>query len=319
MDGRSARTEGSEAASRPLLPSHSQNWRRERDTCEPPSCRQPNSTGEPAAMALESWDGSPRQRFRSFLTNGAHPKSLDFAGERGSFEELPRPSTSSTLEVNPIFRVRRFGRRRNQPSRPEREQPAQQGLLFGRRSMQGRWLRTALALSSVLLAGSVPLLAQTHFASFTGTITSRDGNPLPNVEVVATNEATQVTYTAQSNDAGPLHDFGAADRHLRRPGAGAELPALRDQPHQARVGPDRARRHHDAGRCDGAGRGHRRQPDPPDPGRGRRRGHLAGRPSSACRSTAATSRSSRCCCRASSRPSPTASPSRRTSGRDGRS
>jgi Carboxypeptidase regulatory-like domain/TonB dependent receptor len=68
--------------------------------------------------------------------------------------------------------------------------------------MQGQWLRTALAVSSVLLVGSAPLLAQSQFASFTGTVTSIDGNPLPNVELVATNEATQVTYTARSNDAG---------------------------------------------------------------------------------------------------------------------
>ena len=68
--------------------------------------------------------------------------------------------------------------------------------------MQGQWLRTALAVSSVLLISSVPMLAQSQFASFTGTVTSSDGNPLPNVELVATNEATQVTYTARSNDAG---------------------------------------------------------------------------------------------------------------------
>jgi len=68
--------------------------------------------------------------------------------------------------------------------------------------MQGQWLRTALAVSSALLMSSVPLLAQSQFASFTGTVTSTDGNPLPNVELVATSEATQVTYTARSNDAG---------------------------------------------------------------------------------------------------------------------
>jgi hypothetical protein len=59
-----------------------------------------------------------------------------------------------------------------------------------------------LTISLVTLLGSVPLFAQIHFASFTGTITSTDGNPVPNVEVVATNVATQVTYTARSNDAG---------------------------------------------------------------------------------------------------------------------
>ena len=93
----------------------------------------------------------------------------------------------------------------------------------------------------------VSLHAQTHFASFTGTVTSSDGVPVPNVEVVATNQATQVTYTARSNDRGPLHHLGAADRHLQSRGTGAELPGLRDQPDQARVGPERARRHHAAG------------------------------------------------------------------------
>jgi hypothetical protein len=53
-----------------------------------------------------------------------------------------------------------------------------------------------------MLLGAVPLLAQTQFASFTGTITTKDGNPLPGVEVVATNVATQVKYTARSNDVG---------------------------------------------------------------------------------------------------------------------
>jgi hypothetical protein len=62
--------------------------------------------------------------------------------------------------------------------------------------------RTALALLSVTLLGSVPVLAQTHFASLTGAVTTKDGAPLPNVEVVATNQATNVNYTAQSNDAG---------------------------------------------------------------------------------------------------------------------
>ena len=67
--------------------------------------------------------------------------------------------------------------------------------------MNMRSWRTTLALSFVTLLGPVTLLAQTQFASFTGTVTSKDGNPLPKVEVVATNQATQVTYTARSNDA----------------------------------------------------------------------------------------------------------------------
>jgi len=61
---------------------------------------------------------------------------------------------------------------------------------------------TALTLAAVVLLGSVPLLAQTQFASFTGTITTKDGGPVPNVDVVATNVATQVKYTARSNNDG---------------------------------------------------------------------------------------------------------------------
>ncbi|HZA34098.1 MAG TPA: carboxypeptidase-like regulatory domain-containing protein, partial [Vicinamibacterales bacterium] len=62
---------------------------------------------------------------------------------------------------------------------------------------------SALVISSIaLLLGVSPLPAQTHFASFTGTVFSSDGNPVPDVEVVATNVATQVTYTARSNAEG---------------------------------------------------------------------------------------------------------------------
>ncbi|MFI4942508.1 MAG: TonB-dependent receptor domain-containing protein [Burkholderiales bacterium] len=62
-------------------------------------------------------------------------------------------------------------------------------------------LKVLGALSLALLAAA-PLLAQTQFASFTGTIHSKDGNPVPNVEVAATNVATQVKYTARSNNDG---------------------------------------------------------------------------------------------------------------------
>ena len=81
----------------------------------------------------------------------------------------------------------------------------------------GHGLLRDLTLAAVVLLGSVPLLAQTQFASFTGTITSKDGSPVPNVEVVATNVATQVKYTARSNNDGHLHDLGAADRHVQGP------------------------------------------------------------------------------------------------------
>jgi hypothetical protein len=68
--------------------------------------------------------------------------------------------------------------------------------------MRRRWLWTTLSLPFLVLLTTGPALAQTQFASFTGTVSSRDGNPLPDVEVVATNQATQVQYRARSNDQG---------------------------------------------------------------------------------------------------------------------
>jgi Carboxypeptidase regulatory-like domain/TonB dependent receptor len=71
--------------------------------------------------------------------------------------------------------------------------------------MKPRSFRAASALSfliSLIWIGSASLGAQTHFASVTGTITGSDGLSIPDVEVVATNEATQVKYTAKSNDQG---------------------------------------------------------------------------------------------------------------------
>jgi hypothetical protein len=60
----------------------------------------------------------------------------------------------------------------------------------------------ALAAFSVNLSVPSLLPAQTQFASFTGTVTSKDGEPVANVEVVATNVATQVTHSAKSNERG---------------------------------------------------------------------------------------------------------------------
>jgi hypothetical protein len=65
-----------------------------------------------------------------------------------------------------------------------------------------RKLWVGAALTFAVLGTSLSLVAQTHLASFTGTITSKDGNPVPNVDIVATNVATQVTYTAKSNNDG---------------------------------------------------------------------------------------------------------------------
>src|SRR4051794_23255076 len=65
-----------------------------------------------------------------------------------------------------------------------------------------KMLRVGTALIVLMLAGGVALNAQTHFASFTGTVIDQNGKPVPDVELVATNVATQVTYTARSNAKG---------------------------------------------------------------------------------------------------------------------
>ncbi len=62
--------------------------------------------------------------------------------------------------------------------------------------------RTAVLVLFAIAAAWVSLHAQTHFASVTGKVTSSDGVSVPNVEVVATNQDTQVPYSATSNDEG---------------------------------------------------------------------------------------------------------------------
>jgi hypothetical protein len=57
-------------------------------------------------------------------------------------------------------------------------------------------------LPLILASLTSPVLGQTNLASVTGSVTSKDGNPLAGVEVVARNVATGVTYTARSNEAG---------------------------------------------------------------------------------------------------------------------
>jgi hypothetical protein len=72
--------------------------------------------------------------------------------------------------------------------------------------MSTRWGRAALFLISFTLGFLVntgPGFAQTHFASVTGTITNKtDATPMADVEVVATNVATQVTYPGKTNSDG---------------------------------------------------------------------------------------------------------------------
>jgi len=60
-----------------------------------------------------------------------------------------------------------------------------------------------LKYTSLLLAlACVSAPAQTITGAFTGTLTDQSGAVVPNAKVTATNTGTNVTYTAQSNDAG---------------------------------------------------------------------------------------------------------------------
>ena len=178
-------------------------------------------------------------------------------------------------------------------------------------------LKVLGALSLALLA-AVPLLAQTQFASFTGTIHSKDGNPVPNVEVAATNVATQVKYTARSNNDGiyTITALPIGTYKIRAESQGFQ--AYETNPIRLEIGPERARRHPDAARRLGERRGRRGDPHPADPGRGGRARSSRKAPSRASRSTDATSPSCRCCFPASSPGTPTASPSPRTSAAGGR-
>jgi hypothetical protein len=72
----------------------------------------------------------------------------------------------------------------------------------GERVGGARWAVLAPALLAAVLAVPTLLLAQAQFASFTGTVSSKDGQPVPSVEVVATNQATGVTYSAKTNNDG---------------------------------------------------------------------------------------------------------------------
>src|SRR6476469_7788016 len=65
-------------------------------------------------------------------------------------------------------------------------------------------VRAALfCFTCLVLVLPLDVFAQTHSASVTGTITSKsDGTPVADVDVVATNQATQVTYPAKTNSEG---------------------------------------------------------------------------------------------------------------------
>ena len=61
--------------------------------------------------------------------------------------------------------------------------------------MKRRRFRIALPVAFVITIGWISLGAQAQFASFTGTVLGSDGNPVPGVEVVATNEARGCTQS----------------------------------------------------------------------------------------------------------------------------
>ena len=124
--------------------------------------------------------------------------------------------------------------------------------------------------------------------------------PSPDVEVVATNPATQVTYKARSNDRG-LYTISALPIGTYKIRAQApSFQAFETNPIRLESGQNaRVDITMQLGADARTSRSSASQPHPPDAERGGGRGHLRRRPSRACRSTGATSPSSRCCCPAS--------------------
>src|SRR5437870_12578925 len=65
-----------------------------------------------------------------------------------------------------------------------------------------RWLSNALVLLVIHFLLPVSALAQTGAGSLTGIISDQTGAKVPGATVTATNQATNVAYTAVSNEAG---------------------------------------------------------------------------------------------------------------------
>ena len=68
-------------------------------------------------------------------------------------------------------------------------------------------MTTSRLMSSVLVLGialltPIPALAQTGAASLTGIVSDQSGASVPGATVTATNQATNVDYTAISNESG---------------------------------------------------------------------------------------------------------------------
>ena len=88
--------------------------------------------------------------------------------------------------------------------------------------------RSLLLLTLTFLTPSL-VSAQTGAASLTGIVTDESGAAVPGATVTATNQATNVDYTARLQRRRQLHHHVAAGRHLRRQGGAVALQDRGDQ------------------------------------------------------------------------------------------
>lgn len=68
--------------------------------------------------------------------------------------------------------------------------------------MQTSAKRSCFWLVLLVLIATTPILAQTYTATLTGTLTDQNGQPVPNVKVTATNQATNISSSTQTGDSG---------------------------------------------------------------------------------------------------------------------
>ena len=148
--------------------------------------------------------------------------------------------------------------------------------------------------------GATPARAQTGAASLTGIVTDQSGAAVPGATVTATNQATNVDYTAVSNEAG---NYTMTSLPVGTYVVKAELAQLQDRGDQA--DPMEAKQivrldfKLELGGLEETVEVTSETPVLQTEIGDRRRGHLGHDADRRCRSTAATPASSRCCCRAS--------------------